>query len=402
MKRNHQHGFSLIELLIAIFILGIGIISIAALFPAGIAQQQKSTDDLIGSIVARNALTIIRSKVEQEDFGDPRDFVGDDSLPHGNIWSWNVCGANFGQNQDLNINPYETICGDWMWRRPALIRDNVTEVGLRGAIDIFGSADFTNVMAERWPTGIEPPFGFTPPGMPYSKARYPDYEDPDDNDATADALSPPVIRILAGERQYPMWEGNDPNERPKAQYYWDCMFRRYQGRILVAIFVYRVIDPANDGAYTIDTNGIFFPSQPFTADLTSLSTGSWPDADDTDGVELDGSQGDDPSAPEYQWQLPGQWLVDQNGIVHKVQRGRRRDNDSAVRLASTPAGVPIFSSIGNSDDAGVNANWWDKDNVSFSDAQVQGYGVVTDIWYIPTEDSKGRTIVPVYATVEDL
>ena len=109
MKHIRHRGFSLIELLIAIFILGIGIISIAALFPAGIAQQQKSTDDLIGSIVARNALTIIRSKVEQEDFGDPRRFVG-------NFWSSNVCGATFGQNQDMNINPYETICGDWMWR----------------------------------------------------------------------------------------------------------------------------------------------------------------------------------------------------------------------------------------------------------------------------------------------
>ena len=91
-----RQGFSLIELLIAIFILGIGIISIAALFPAGIAQQQKSTDDLIGSIVARNALTIIRSKLNQEDFGDPRDFVG-------NGWSSNVCGINLGQG--VNINP---------------------------------------------------------------------------------------------------------------------------------------------------------------------------------------------------------------------------------------------------------------------------------------------------------
>ena len=36
----------------AIFILGIGIISIAALFPAGIAQQRRSLDDVTGPVVA--------------------------------------------------------------------------------------------------------------------------------------------------------------------------------------------------------------------------------------------------------------------------------------------------------------------------------------------------------------
>ena len=396
MKQYRYLGFSLIELLIAIFILGIGIISIAALFPAGIAQQQKSTDDLIGSIVARNALTIIRSKVEQEDFGDPRDFVGD-------VWSNNVCGASFGNNQYININPYETICGDWMWRRPALIKDNVPEVGLRGAIDIFGHPNFTTTLAERWPTGTNPPYGFAPPGMPYSKARYPDYESPNDNDGIADALAPPVIRILAGERQYPMWEGSDPNERPKAQYYWDCMFRKYQGRILVAIFVYRVIDPTDDGPYTIDTDGIFFPNLPYHADLTALSTGAWPDDADVDGVQLDNSDSDDPASPEYQWQSPGQWLVDQNGIIHRVQRGRRRSIDDEVRLAAIPANVPVFRSIDNSQNPGVNANWWDKTNDPSGDnASSMGHGTVTDIWYIPTEDTKDRTIVPVYATVEDL
>jgi len=43
--RSH-HGFSLIELLLAIFILGIGIISIATLLPAGMAQQHKTTGDV--------------------------------------------------------------------------------------------------------------------------------------------------------------------------------------------------------------------------------------------------------------------------------------------------------------------------------------------------------------------
>ena len=61
MNRLLKHrGFSLIELLLAIFILGIGVISIATLFPAGIAQQQKTSQDILGPIIARNAMTILR------------------------------------------------------------------------------------------------------------------------------------------------------------------------------------------------------------------------------------------------------------------------------------------------------------------------------------------------------
>ncbi|MDP7005930.1 MAG: prepilin-type N-terminal cleavage/methylation domain-containing protein [Phycisphaerales bacterium] len=378
-------GFSLIELLLAIFILGIGIISIAALLPAGLAQQQKSTDELIGTIVARNALTIIRSHVEQEDFGDPRDFVGED-------WSSNVCGISLGIDQ--NINPRETICGDWMWRRPGLINDDSNIVDLQGTIDIFAVPD-NQTNTEWWPPGSD--YVYEPPGIPYNKGRYADSKDPFTGETTR--LNPPTIRILAGERQYPMWAGLDPLERPKADYYWDCMFRKYQGRILVAIFVYRVISPNEGGPYTVDTAS---GGLPFSADLTLQTTGSWPDDDDESGVVLEGSQFDDPTVADFQWQHPGQWIVDQNCIVHRVLRGRRRSNDDAVRLATKPTGVPVFSSVNNQRVPGVNANWWDKDNFSIDEVQYSGFGIVTDIWFVPTSDSKGRTIIPVYATVEDL
>ena len=67
--RSGRRGFSLIELLLAIFILGIGIISIAAVFPAGIIQQRRAQDDVMGPVVAEEALAVIRSKVSPEDFG---------------------------------------------------------------------------------------------------------------------------------------------------------------------------------------------------------------------------------------------------------------------------------------------------------------------------------------------
>ena len=132
-----KRGFSLIEMLLAIFILGIGIISIATLFPAGIAQQQKSTDDIIGPIVARNAMTLIRSRVDQEDFGGAEAFDA--------RWSPELCA--FTLTDIGNINPWPTICGDWMWRRPTIIKDDFGEdddpiaVSQRGAIDFFAIND---------------------------------------------------------------------------------------------------------------------------------------------------------------------------------------------------------------------------------------------------------------------
>ena len=107
MNRKAHRGFSLIELLLAIFILGIGIISIATLFPAGISQQQKTTDDILGPIVARNALTLIRSRIEQEDFGGAEDFE--------QFWSPAKCGFAITQQE---VNPWPTICGDSLMRRP--------------------------------------------------------------------------------------------------------------------------------------------------------------------------------------------------------------------------------------------------------------------------------------------
>src|SRR5262245_25735142 len=70
-----RRAFSLIEVLLAIFILGVGVISIAALFPAGIAQQRQSVDDIMGPTVANNALSILRNKIRPEDFGSLDDFV---------------------------------------------------------------------------------------------------------------------------------------------------------------------------------------------------------------------------------------------------------------------------------------------------------------------------------------
>ena len=73
-RSPRARGFSLIELLLAIFILGVGVISVAAVFPAGIIQQRRAQDDVLGPVVAEAALATLRSKLSQDDFGTFEDF----------------------------------------------------------------------------------------------------------------------------------------------------------------------------------------------------------------------------------------------------------------------------------------------------------------------------------------
>ena len=53
---RQNRAFSLIEVLMSIFILGIGVIAIASLLPAGIKQQQNAKNDAYGPVVADRRL----------------------------------------------------------------------------------------------------------------------------------------------------------------------------------------------------------------------------------------------------------------------------------------------------------------------------------------------------------
>lgn len=62
-SRMAKAGFSLAELLFAIGILGVGMIMAAGLFAAGLRQNKSSTDDVLGTIICKNAGAILQARV---------------------------------------------------------------------------------------------------------------------------------------------------------------------------------------------------------------------------------------------------------------------------------------------------------------------------------------------------
>ena len=359
-----RRGFSLVEVLLAIFILGIGVIAVAALFPAGIAQQRRSVDDIIGPIVANNALAVLRTRLRAEDFGTFEEFG--------------------------SATPLRTH-GDWPWMRPGFFfvdtpftpPDGGGDVALAGSISIFDSSSLSPHAWDRIP-------GITPiPGIPWNPENY--------NPSTDN----PIIFNQA-ERYYPM-QSQETSARHPSQYVWDCMFRRYQGRILVAIFVYRVAVPGGGAVvYTVPRN----PSSPTVPPLpiNLPVTVSWNAEIMGNGVNESIIAGTplnlayDPSDDAQAWQEPRQWILDQNNNVHRVLSRSSSDVDGNgamdIELVRPLAAMP-----------GLPTNYFPPGVLDFDGDGFADTDLISNIWYLPAEiDQPNGTylLTPVYVTVREL
>jgi hypothetical protein len=393
-RSRDRRAFTLTEVLMALFILGVGIISIAALFPAGIAQQRRSADDVIGPTVADNALAVLRAKLRPEFFGTFDEF----SPAIAYLYA-----------------PIPTQPGDWPWLRPGFIFNDdssTPEVDESGAIDIF-SHDWTVGTSTRKATEFGPPDystsgyvapdGVTPDpnlfGIPYNRFIY--------------GAEPPRILITQEERFFPQTSQLSANP-DQPQYVWDCMFRRFQGRILVAIFVYRVTIPGGEGARYVSrplVSGFRVSPIPVRLEIATpqVPAPAW-DAfgsdsiagNDDDAIVLgtDPCSNYDPFDPFQSWQESGQWLLDQNNNVHRVLSAYCDDpaDSRVIELVQPPAELPVsFGPVPAYYSLPVSGG-----------NQVFGQdNIVSHIWYVPTNfidpvDGREYRLTPVYATVKEL
>jgi len=448
-----RRAFTLVEVLLAVFILGIGIISVSALFPVGIVQQRASNDDALGPVVAQHAMGVIRSKVGQDDFGTFEEYDLTDLY-------------------DESDPAPTTIPGDWLWKRPTMyFQPRLTGVGWTddnveddtGTIDVFGTLllnaelgagpsnnlNLARVGSEFSTDGLGNDANRVY-GIPVNRRKW----DPDldtrtplaifadyDGDSIEDdgellARQPAAI-ITQHERWWPamppsrLLTGVDPageanaQSRRKPQFVWDCMFRRFEGRILVAVFVYRVGTAGVEaGPYrvaqapsmtplasypTMPRLGAFPPPPPATdpflpkppVSALALAGTSQPRASgaDTfvntraDNAVVPGTNagvpasGFDVTKDLFAWQAPNQVWLDPWNDVHRVVGGRRTSADGPVTLAR-----PISAKLPSAVYFGVG-----QDGLPRPDR-----GTLPVIWYLPTEDANGVSITPVYVTVMEL
>jgi len=389
--RTSCRAFSLVELLLAVFILGIGLIGISALFPAGIAQQRQASDDIMGPVVADSAVALLRARLSPQQFG--------------------TLDA-FGQQQFLTVNiggqvaVPPTVEGDWTWRRPGFLFADFAATPLvneLGAIDIFSSYYTLNQLGGTV-QGVS--FG----GLNAAKVAV---ENPDSVGGGDQLfgipwnrrLGLPIVLITQGERAYPQVpEGSGSTQRPV--YFWECMFRRFGGRMQVAVFVYRVAPGGGEPRPYSVAQGTgsagLIPPLPFLFNLATPPFGPLR-AGGIDGnlaTFLDNSsvatQGATTTptelARENTWQSPNQWLLDQYGDVHRVAVGRRNTRDSANITLARPIpqqpAIPELRGLLNVGGA-VNGSVGPDLGAQF-------------IWFIPTFDSQSRSLRAVYATVQEL
>ena len=435
-----RRGFSLIEVLMSIFILGIGVIAIASLLPAGIKQQQNAKNDAYGPVVADSALATLRSRLSPSDFG------GDDQLR-------DPSASDQFRASVLNFFQYLPT-GDFEWTRPSwwygeasgnpspLIPSSLRRGAVHPFIGPIGLPSFDTFWIEGATDGFGRNFtgvtgGIVPVNLLANPAVFPRGEEASPFTGTSPGIfdynvntQDPAINIDLHcflSREDRSW----PQDSVAPEYYWDCAFQRSNGTVQVAIFVYRATAP--NGGRLVDR-----PTDILSAGGSNAVTGSpqRPHAVHLDQPWIPGQRviqiASDTPSPfdttgsgdaylDRQWQAGGQWILDEHGTVHRVIRGRNTANELVIELyepvpavrRTAPYSPPFWSDDPNYPRLGDPA---DPNRPPLptvppesigpfnpSDEQLRyWYHTVDRIWFVPVTDRSGRRIEPVYVTVREL
>ncbi len=70
-RSQHSRAFTLAELMIAIGIMGIGLVMVMALFPAALKENASSVHDVMGSLICKNAIAIAKAQLHKDAIVSP-------------------------------------------------------------------------------------------------------------------------------------------------------------------------------------------------------------------------------------------------------------------------------------------------------------------------------------------
>lgn len=110
LKNIRRKGFSLIEVLIAIAILGVGLVMVATIFPVAATWTRQAAEETVASQVALNAVNIIKVKLSTNAFSWQNNMTypaGSLSIYNGRIYKANVDIASGGAAPPSNSS--------WVW-----------------------------------------------------------------------------------------------------------------------------------------------------------------------------------------------------------------------------------------------------------------------------------------------
>lgn len=148
LSNLNRRGISLVEILIGIMVLGIGVISLATLFPIGLLKMRRAINDVRGTVVSRSALSDVRVRnLLAPPFGPPATYFS--QYPNTAATHW----PGFTTRPTIDIGIPVIIDPLWMIQTDSLNQADPTN----HYFDHFGAYDFAP--ADGIPDGNAPAGG---------------------------------------------------------------------------------------------------------------------------------------------------------------------------------------------------------------------------------------------------
>ncbi len=268
VRQNHRAGFSLIEVLIAIAILGVGLIMVATIFPVAATWTRQSAEETVAAQVAQNAVNTIKTKLSTTSLiwgSDSRYVTGSLVVYNGAIYKAKTAIAPNGTAPNSNSN-WQIMNGT--------DSDSVSHIAV--LTDLRPAYQDTYDGTKGYAVGATVLYqGYIYTAIKATTSN--DGNDPTKNTYWTKGVEPDTSLFPLSERAYAF--GTDkpyPATTPdKASYFWTAFFRAStsasSNEVVAYIFVFR--RGSADQTFTTDSSGgTEIPGSRLTTDGTDGTT----------------------------------------------------------------------------------------------------------------------------------